>query len=295
MAWPLEGLELVNGQIQYGPARTLNSLPTPAQRRRRIVDPNRFGVAVGATRSVVLLVGSSLLFGGILAAVPKEVPGMAAATLLGGAWLAVMLAITVPSRVELAGAELSRRLGQFRHALNGIGDEPTRGDLEGLQQYARSLQLRDEEIAGELVSIRASLDALDLAARLERGDLPVVPVPGLAPGDTCHFAAAVRFGRRRADQFGHLALTRGWLKFRGGFDISVAWSEVSNVERAGAEIIVSLNESRRLLRFACQTTSDAARGGILAQHLARVARIEAEEPRGTDARSAHASSTASSA
>jgi hypothetical protein len=230
------------------------------------------------SRFMVLLFGASLLLGGLLAVVPREIPGIIAAIVLGGAWLFLVLAMTLPTRSERAGAELARRLGQFRHELNIVGDRPTQAELDALIARARELELRDEEIAAELAQIRAAMEALEVANELGRAPLPVVAsTEPLAPGDLCHFVAAVRFGRRRSDQFGHLSLTSGWLKFRGALDVSVAWSEVADVQRAGADLIVSLHESTRMLRFSCHTYSEAARAGVLAQHLAIQSR-----PRGTD-------------
>jgi hypothetical protein len=227
---------------------------------------------------VAVLFGGSLLLGGFLAAVPRELPGVVAATVLGGAWLSLVLAMTLPSRSERAGAELSRRLGQFRHELNTIGDQPTRADLERLLARARELELRDAEIPDEIAQIRASLDALELASQLAREALPVVTSSEpLAPGDLCHFASPVRFGRRRSDQFGHLSMTSGWLKFRGALDLSVAWSEVADVQRAGSDIVLALHDSKRVLRFSCHSVGEAARAGVLADHLTRIAR-----PRGGD-------------
>ena len=177
--------------------------------------------------------------------------------------------MTLPNRSERAGAELARRLGQFRHELNTIGDPPARADLESLLARARELELRDDDIREELAEIRALLDALDLADQIGRAALPVVASSEpLAPGDLCHFVTAVRFGRRRADQFGHLSLTSGWLKFRGALDLSVAWTEVADVQRSGCEIIVSLHDSKRVFRFSCHSVGEAARAGVLARHLA---------------------------
>jgi hypothetical protein len=113
----------------------------------------------------------------------------------------------------------------------------------------------------------------EFANRLERGDLPTVKPPDpIAPGDSCHYVAPVRFGRRRSDQYGHLMLTGGWLKFRGTLDVSISWSEVTRVDRVSREVVVSLEDSRRLLRFSCHSESEAARGALLARHLARSAR-----------------------
>jgi len=112
----------------------------------------------------------------------------------------------------------------------------------------------------------------ELVARLGRGELPSVQAPDpLAPGDECHFVTPVRFGRRRADQYGHMVLTSGWLKFRGTVDVSVTWGEVADVQRARREVVVSLRDSRRLLRFSCHSEPEAARGVLIAQHLTQSA------------------------
>ena len=279
LLFPVGGFALVNGQIQYGSARLLTPAATPVRRRfMRLTDPDRFPAERRTSRSVVLLFGVSLLLGGFLAAVPREIPGIAVATVLGGAWLSLVLAMTLPSRSERAGAELARRLGQFRHEVNKIGDQPTRVGLESLVALARDLELRDDEIRDELAQIRASLDALDLASTIAREALPVVTsTEPLAPGDVCHFVTPVRFGRRRSDQFGHLSLTSGWLKFRGALDISMAWTEILNVQRAGCDILVSLHDSKRVLRFSCNAIGEAARAGVLAQHLIAMARPSATE------------------
>jgi hypothetical protein len=116
------------------------------------------------------------------------------------------------------------------------------------------------------------LATTDLATRLRRGELPKVKAPDpLAPGDECHFVSPVRFGRRRVDQYGHLVLTSGWLKFRGTVDVSVAWGEVADVQCARREVVVSLRDSRRLLRFSCHSEAETARGALIAQHLAQSA------------------------
>ena len=122
-------------------------------------------------------------------------------------------------------------------------------------------------------------EATELANRLRRGELPVATAPDpLAPGDQCHYVTPVRFGRRRADQYGHVVLTSGWLKFRGTLDLSVSWSEIAKVHRAAREIVVSLEDSRRLLRFSCHSELEAARGVVIAQYLAQSARPYTADP-----------------
>ena len=262
----------MNGKIQYGPARVMTFAPT-RKRHVRLADPARFRPAPHTSRAVVLLLGGTAVAAMLVAAIPRAVPGVAWVAVVGGAWLTMVLALTLPSGAELAGAELSRRLGHFRHAINSIGDRPTRADLHALITLAGELGLRDEEIPEELSQVRASLDALSLREQLARGEVPVVGhVEGLPHGDGCHFTCPVRFGRRRSDQFGHLLLTSGWLRFRGALDLSVAWSEVARVQRAGREIIVTLQDSNRALRFGCHTLEESTRGSVVAEYLANAAR-----------------------
>ena len=240
----------------------------------RTAEPSRFPVVERTSPSVLLLVGASLLLIGLVAA-PPEIPGVGTALLIGGAWLSLVLAMTLPHQNERAGQELVRRLAQFRHELNTIGDAPSQASLDRLVVRARELGLRDEEVAEELAQVQACVEALDLKTRLTGGDIPrAEPLDPMPPGDTCHFVCAVRFGRRRADQFGHLVLTSGWLKFRGTLDVSVAWSEVAKVCRDNREIVVALRDSRRVLRFSCHSFAEAARGGVIAEHLAEAARID---------------------
>ena len=123
------------------------------------------------------------------------------------------------------------------------------------------------------------LETIELVAHLRRGELPTATAPDpLAPGDECHYVTPVRFGRRRADQYGHLILTSGWLKFRGTLDLSIAWSEVADVQRVSRDVVVSLQGSRRLLRFSCHSAGEAARGVVLAQHLTQSARPHTADP-----------------
>ncbi len=259
----------MNGQIQYGSARPLTLQPTPVVRGRRTENPIRFPTLRTTSRPVALLFGASLLLGGLLTAAPREIPGIAAAVILGGVWLSLVLAMTLPPEPERAGQELIRRLAQFRHELHAIGDAPSHAALDRLVLRAKELGLRDDEVADDLAQVRACADAIDLKAQLARGEMPgAEPLDPLPPGDACYFVCPVRFGRRRADQFGHLLITSGRLHFRGALDLSVAWSEVAQVRRDGRDIVISLHESRRVLRFSCQSLREAVRGGVLAEHLA---------------------------
>ena len=129
---------------------------------------------------------------------------------------------------------------------------------------------RESERSSHDAELRACADENELKSQLARGEVPVAePLDPLPPGDRCHFVCPVRFGRRRADQVGHLVLTSGRLQFRGALDVSVAWSEVSDVRRDGREIVISLQDSRRVLRFSCQSLKEAVAGGAIAGHLAR--------------------------
>jgi hypothetical protein len=101
-----------------------------------------------------------------------------------------------------------------------------------------------------------------------------------ATGDDhrCHLATPVRFGRRRTDQVGHLQLASGWLQFRGTVDLNISWSEVAGVACEGLDLVVSLHGTRRILRFCCQTESDASRASVTAGHLADLAQSDPLQP-----------------
>lgn len=245
-------------------------------RQTRVCEPDRFAPARQMSRSLVVLVGGSLLLAGGLIAVPRALPGLALATVVGGAWLALVLAMTLPPAEERAGHELTRRLGQFRHAVNNVGDEPTRGELQALLTLAHQLGLRDEEIPEELTRIHASISALELRDGFTRGQLPLVDSrDGLPADELCHFAAPVRLGRRRSDQIGHLQLTSERLMFRGARDVNIVWADVTAVERSDRDVVVShAEDSPRSLRFSCQTLDEAVRSGVIAQHLMQRARRE---------------------
>jgi hypothetical protein len=263
----------LNGQIQYGSARPLTLHPTVTGGAPRTTDPARFPNLTNVTRPVVLLFGSSLLLGALLTAAPRELPDLALVVALGGAWLSLVLAMTLPRQPERAGHELVRRLAQFRHEMNVIEDNPSRSALERMIARAAELDLRDEEVAEELAQLRACLDALTLKEALTRGEFPAAEPPDpLPPGERCLFVSPVRFGRRRSDQFGHLLLTSSWLKFRGALDLSVTWSEVASVTPVRRDIDAALQDSHRSLRFSCQSIAEAARGGVIAEHLAHAAR-----------------------
>jgi hypothetical protein len=174
------------------------------------------------------------------------------------------------SRTTRAGHELAVRLAQFRNELRAIGDPPSQINVERLVVRAKELGLSDEDVSRELAELRACAEASELTSQLAHGQMPdLEPLDPLPAGERCHFVCAVRFGRRRADQVGHLVLASGRLQFRGALDVSVAWAEVSGIRREGREIIASLQDSRRVLRFACQSLTEAVSGAAIAAHLAR--------------------------
>jgi hypothetical protein len=98
--------------------------------------------------------------------------------------------------------------------------------------------------------------------------------PEHASGDSCHFTCPVRFGRRRADHIGHLALETERLQFRGAVDLNVAWSDVASVRQDDRDILVTLRDSTRVLRFSCHSDGEAERGSAIARRLAESARSD---------------------
>jgi hypothetical protein len=208
----------------------------------------------------------------LLVAFPRQAPGTVAVTMLGGVWLLVVLAVTLPSSTERAYAELAIRVARFRHAVNAIGDAPTRLQLIAVLDLARELNLSEQDIADDLVRVRASLAALTLTEEIAAGRMPLIQMTAARrAGSVGHFQASARLGRRRSDQFGQLMMTADRLTFHGPTDLSVGWTEVVDVERAGADLIVTLADRSRSLRFSCDSVEHAARGGVIAEHLRRSA------------------------
>ena len=101
--------------------------------------------------------------------------------------------------------------------------------------------------------------------------------PEHSSGASCHFTCPVRFGRRRADHVGHLALETDRLQFRGAVDLNVAWPDVASVRRDDRDILVTVRGSTRVLRFSCHSDIEAERGSAIAQRLAESARAEGME------------------
>jgi hypothetical protein len=139
--------------------------------------------------------------------------------------------------------------------------------MNGQIQYEHDFDVTSDptlETDAEIPSQRAA----DLTEQIARDGLPVVAARRtLPPEEQCHFAAPVRFGRRRADAFGYLELTNLRIRFHGSLDLGIAWSEVAGVELVGHEIIVLLTGTRRRLCFRCHALAEAIAGSVIARHL----------------------------
>jgi hypothetical protein len=150
--------------------------------------------------------------------------------------------------------------------------------VNGQIQYGPARVMTSTATAGDTADAdraecRAAAEALQLAEQIAREGPPIVACFGRLPrGESCHFVTPVRFGRRRADHFGHLELTSSWMRFHGALDMSIIWSEVASVERSGHDIVISLADSTRQFRFHCDALHEAARGVVVASHLANAAR-----------------------
>ena len=88
----------------------------------------------------------------------------------------------------------------------------------------------------------------------------------VAAGEAAILTAPVRFGRRKNDPAGHLQLTSGSLTFLADQALSVGWARISAVAHVDCDVIFSLCDSHRVLRFCCQTTHEAARLLVVARH-----------------------------
>jgi hypothetical protein len=226
------------------------------------------------TRRTLAIVAGCLVASGILAAVPATMPAAALTALFGSAWLSATLAMLLPGDAQRSAGEMARRRALFRHELNMLGDTPTTAALTAMLRRAEMLGLEHGTIGDDLDRIHAALAALTLSEQIARGELPTAETTyPIAGGDRCHFAGAARFGRRKSDHVGHLVLTGAWLQFHGALDVSVAWTLVEGVQRADGDVLITMTDSKRLLRFSCVSLRDAVGAAVIAEHLARRARM----------------------
>ena len=145
-------------------------------------------------------------------------------------------------------------------------------------QYGSAVRVHGAETRGpdptDPDRIQATIEALTLGEQIARGEMPIAETTTpLAEDERCHFAGAARFGRRRSDHVGHLVLTGTWLRFHGVLDVSVAWRHISGVQRVDRDVLITLADSPRLMRFSCVSIRDAVRAAVIAEHLASRARV----------------------
>jgi len=68
--------------------------------------------------------------------------------------------------------------------------------------------------------------------------------------------------------------TADWLTFTGAPALSIAWTQVDEVQRAGESLMITTAD-RRGLRFAFTTVDEAARAGVIAAHLRELSEADA--------------------
>jgi hypothetical protein len=66
-------------------------------------------------------------------------------------------------------------------------------------------------------------------------------------------------------------MTTSRLKFQGTVDVNVPWTDVADIQHAECDVVVSLRDNHRLLRFCCRDADEALRAITIARHRADVA------------------------
>ena len=95
--------------------------------------------------------------------------------------------------------------------------------------------------------------------------------PALSGDDSSHLTIPVRFGRRKTDQVGHRVFASRSLMFHGTVDMRISWSEVSRIDHAERDLVVSFHGTQRTMRFCCQGEEEALQASVLGAHLAAIA------------------------
>lgn len=112
------------------------------------------------------------------------------------------------------------------------------------------------------------LTDVELEVEIGRDGMPVVtPRHPLPAGQSCHFTAPARYGRRRTDPCGHLQFTNLHVRFDGTIELAVAWSEIAGVDEIDSQIVLTRTREPRPLRFCCHAPAEAARAAVIARHL----------------------------
>jgi len=132
-------------------------------------------------------------------------------------------------------------------------------------------------IADDLELEEEMLDALrqlvDLSRELEAASLPRVETSHrIVGGDVCHFSAAVSVPDDPAQPTGRLLLTSRRAAFAGGGHVpALAWHVVRQVVQNGRDLLFLHVGGQDVVRFRCNSFTDAVCGAAIARYLARAA------------------------
>jgi hypothetical protein len=130
------------------------------------------------------------------------------------------------------------------------------------------LGLAPEDVELEMEWLDGLQEAAVLRRAIEGGEaLPVVATSHRAvAGDRCHFVASASRPDDAHDRGGKLFLTERRLLYLGDPSIGVGWPHVVAVASSDRDVVVRAR-SDRLLRFRCNSYSDALRCVVIASRL----------------------------
>ncbi len=148
---------------------------------------------------------------------------------------------------------------------------PDPAELSALESALRRQPPLADDLELEEEMLEALRHLVDLSAALAESRLPVVDTSHRVVGsDVCHFSAAVSIPDDPAQPTGRLLLTSTRAAFAGGARLpTLPWHAVRQVVHDGRDVLLLLRAAdAEVVRFRCNSFSDAVCGAAIARYLA---------------------------
>ena len=142
--------------------------------------------------------------------------------------------------------------------------------MAALADELSSLPLPAEEVELEAEMLDGLGAAAALAQAIATGGLPTVETGHRVVGaDACHFSAPVSLPDEVTQPSGRLLLTSTRAVFAGGNPTAVPWHAVARIQQGDRDLILIRTDRPDIVRFRCNSYSDAMCAALLARHLSR--------------------------
>jgi hypothetical protein len=150
-------------------------------------------------------------------------------------------------------------------------DAPNIADLDALNAALHSPAPLADDVELEEEMLDALRQLIALTRELNAARLPSVETSHRIVGnDACHFSAAVSIPDDPAQPTGRLLLTSTRAAFAGGARLPpLPWHAVRAVVQDGRDVAFVLVSGDRIVRFRCNSFTDAVCGAAIARYLAK--------------------------